>query len=327
MIITQTPFRVSFFGGGTDYPEYFETHGGAVLGTAIDKFAYFSMSKFLSSLFDYNIRIAYKQIECVNNINEIKHSPFRECLKKRGITKDVEINYCAEMPSFSGLGTSSTFTVGLLNTLSAFNYTTQKPLDLAYEAIDMERNVLGEAVGCQDQVFAAVGGFNVVEFKTTNDIIINKVIMKPDRIKEFEDCLFLIFTRQFRQAASIAKKQIAKIDGNKDRLKQIHQMVYEGYDILTGNSGFEEFGVLLDQMWKLKSELDENISTGEISALYAKGLDAGALGGKLLGAGGGGFILFFVPPERKKQFLMEMAGFEIVPIKTNVDGSKVIHVS
>ena len=327
MIITQTPFRVSFFGGGTDYPEYFETHGGAVLGTTINKYAYFSMSKFHSSLFDYNLRIAYRQIECVENVDAIEHRPFRECLKRRGIAKDVEIVYCAEMPSFSGLGTSSTFVVGLLNTLSAYKYALQNPLELAYEAIDIERNVLKDSVGCQDQIFAAVGGFNVIEFKSLRDISVNKILMRPDRMKEFEDCLFLAFTRIFRMSMKIAKRQISKIDSNADKLRVIHKMVYDGYNILTGNSGFEEFGILLDKMWKIKSELDESICTHEIASLYKKGIDSGALGGKLLGAGGGGFILFFVPPKNHKSFKEKMSAHEIIPIKINADGSKVIHMS
>src|SRR5215813_3032000 len=176
MIITQTPFRISFFGGGTDYPDYFEKHGGgAVLGTAIDHSAYLSVARFYSKLFDYSIRIAYRKVECVRTIDDIEHAPFRECLRHCGISGDVEINYTGELPSFSGLGSSSSFTVGLLNALHAFQGKMRRPIDLAIEAILMEQDTLGEAVGCQDQVFAAVGGFRLVEFRTREDIVVHAV--------------------------------------------------------------------------------------------------------------------------------------------------------
>jgi D-glycero-alpha-D-manno-heptose-7-phosphate kinase len=326
MLITQTPFRVSFFGGGTDYPEYFETYGGAVLGTAIDKFAYFSMTKFPSALFDYNIRIAYSRIECVNEIDEIQHVPFRECLKASGLTRDVEIDYSAEMPSFSGLGSSSTFTVGLLNTLDAYKYQHVPPIELAYRAIEMERGVIGDSVGCQDQVFAAVGGFNVVEFKTTRDIVVSRVVMNPERMAEFESSLVLVFTGVYRQAKNLAKKQISNVHLNVERLVRMRRMVDRGYDILTGGGLLEEFGLLLDQMWQEKKSLDADIATGGINVLYEKGIAAGALGGKLLGAGGGGFILFYVPQDRRQGFEEKMSCHEIIPIRINAPGSMLIHM-
>lgn len=325
MLITQTPFRVSFFGGGTDYPEYFEKHGGAVLGTTIDKYAYFSMTKFLSRLFDYNLRIAYSKIECVDSVEEIEHTPFKECLKLCGVERDVEIDYSAEMPSFSGLGTSSTFVVGLLNTLNAYKHKHIPPIELAYKAIEMEREVLKDSVGCQDQVFAAVGGFNVIEFKSTTNISVNRIIMKPERFKQLEDNLVLVFTGIYRRAGLIAKKQIQNVDNNVDRLRAIHRMVDTGYSLLTGNQSIDAFGELLNKMWQEKKKLDESIATGPISKLYDKGIEAGALGGKLLGAGGGGFILFYVPKENRAKFDAQMKENEIIPIKINTPGSIVIN--
>lgn len=325
MLITQTPFRVSFFGGGTDYPEYFEKYGGAVLGTTIDKYAYFSMTKFLSSLFDYNLRLAYSKIECVNSVEEIEHVPFKECLKQCGVIKDVEIDYSAEMPSFSGLGTSSTFVVGLLNTLNAYNHKHIAPIELAYKAIEMEREALKDSVGCQDQVFAAVGGFNVIEFKSTTNISVNRIVMSPSRMRQLQNSLVLVFTGIYRRAGTIAKKQIQNVDLNIEKLKNIHKMVDVGYSLLTGSSTLDEFGELLDKMWQEKKKLDASISTGQIADLYDKGIGAGALGGKLLGAGGGGFILFYVPQENRKQFEERMIGNEIIPIKMNTTGSLIVN--
>ena len=247
-------------------------------------------------------------------------------MKFCGVSKDVEIDISADMPSFSGLGTSSTFIVGLLNTLYAYQYKRKPSIELAYEAINIERNILGEHVGCQDQVFAAVGGLNVVEFKTTRDIVVNRLVIRPDRLEEFEDCLVLVFTGAFRRASEAAKKQIENIGTNIERLQRLHKMVYDGYDVLTGNSGFEEFGVLLDKMWKEKAALEDGVSNGEIDSLYKHGIDSGALGGKLLGAGGGGFILFFVPPENRKEFNEKMKVKKLLSVQINAPGSMVVHM-
>ena len=194
MLITQTPLRISFLGGGTDYPEYFEKYGGAVLGTAVDKCAYFAISRFYSKLFDYSIRIAYRKVECVSDLNSIEHAPFRECMRWAGLEKDVEINHSAELPAGTGLGSSSSFTVGLLNTIYAYQKRFTSPLELAYHAIDLERNVLGESVGVQDQTFAAVGGFNLVEFKKMGNFAVQRVPFSASRLEEFENHLMVFFT-------------------------------------------------------------------------------------------------------------------------------------
>ena len=186
MLITQTPLRISFLGGGTDYPEYFEKYGGAVLGTAVDKCAYFAISRFYSKLFDYSIRIAYRKVECVSSLNDIEHAPFRECMRWTGLHQDVEINHSAELPAGTGLGSSSSFTVGLLNTIYAYKRKLVPSLELAYEAIDIERNVLKESVGVQDQTFAAVGGFNLIEFRSMGNFVVNRVPFSPIRLEEFE---------------------------------------------------------------------------------------------------------------------------------------------
>ncbi len=324
MIITKTPFRISFFGGATDYPEYFTKHGGAVLGTAVDKFAYISVTPFYSRLFDYSIRLAYRQVECVKSLDEIKHAPFRECLRWCRITQDIEVDYTAELPAFSGLGTSSSFVVGLLNALYAYQGKSVRPMELAYQAIEIEREVLKETVGCQDQTFAAVGGFNVLEFRATDDIVVHRIPLSSERIEEFEAHLLVLFTGIRRRASDIAAKQVKRVDINRERLKRMREMVDEGFDILTSSCGLMKFGLLLDEAWQLKSQLDESVSNDAIRNIYKEGKRAGALGGKLLGAGGGGFFLFFVPPEKKKA-VREQLGLEEIPVKVNAPGSHIIH--
>lgn len=325
MIITQTPFRISFFGGGTDYPDYFEKHGGAVIGTAIDHSAYLSVSRFYSRLFDYSIRIAYRKVECVKTLEEIEHAPFRECLRHCGITSDVEINYTGELPSFSGLGSSSSFTVGLLNALHAFQGKTRRPLDLAIEAIHMEQDTLGEAVGCQDQVFAAVGGLKVIEFRSREDIVVHAVPLAADRMRLLEDHLLLLHTGIKRRAAEVATNYIRSLDQQRRQLVRIREMVDEGYAILTGGQSLLAFGELLDEAWQLKRSLSQSISNAGIEEIYRRGKEAGAIGGKLLGAGGGGCMLFFVEPDLRAKIRSAFPELEEIPVRINSPGSHIIH--
>ncbi len=325
MIISQTPLRISFLGGGTDYPEYFTKYGGAVLGTAINKFAYLSAARFYSQLFDYSIRISYRQVECVKTLDEIQHAPFREVFRWCNVTNDVEVNYTAELPAFTGLGSSSTFVVGLLNSLYAFQGRSVGRMELAYQAIEIEREVLKENVGCQDQTFAAMGGFNLIEFRSTRDILVNRVALSDQRLREFEEHLMVFFTGIRRPANEIAAKQIRNIEKNRDRLAEMRRMVDKGYKVLTGGGSLAEFGALLHQAWCQKRELDASISNGVIEKIYAAGREAGALGGKLLGAGGGGFMLFFVPPERKQRVRDRLSHLQEVPVQINSHGSYILH--
>jgi len=325
LIITQTPFRISFFGGGTDYPGYFETHGGAVLGTAIHHSAFHSVSRFYSELFDYSIRIAYRQVECVRSLDQIQHAPFRECLRRCGIERDVEINYSGELPSFSGLGSSSSFVVGLLNALYAFGNRSLRPLDLAREAIEIEQDVLRESVGCQDQVFAAVGGFNVIEFRPRREIVVNRIPLSPSRMDEFERHMLVLHTGIKRRAEDLAAAQVRRIGDNTGRLHRMREMVDEGYSILTSDSDLARFGSLLNQSWRLKSELDAGIGANGIQAMYEEGMAAGATGGKLLGAGGGGCLLFFVAPDKRAAVRQRLSRLTEIPIRINAPGSHIIH--
>jgi D-glycero-alpha-D-manno-heptose-7-phosphate kinase len=325
MIITQTPLRISFLGGGTDYPEYFEKYGGAVLGTAVDKSAFFNMSQFYSKMFDYSIRIAYRKVECVSSIDEIEHAPFRECLRWAGITQDIEVSHAAELPAFTGLGSSSAFVVGLLNTLYAFRRRLVPRLELAYEAIDFERRVLKESVGCQDQTFAAVGGFNMIEFRGMGNFAVHRVPFTPSRIQEFEEHMLVFFTGIKRKAEELAARQVRSVVRNRPHLKEMRRLVDQGYELLSGGRSLDAFGELLHKSWELKRKLDQSISNDFIDDMYRAGLEAGALGGKLLGAGGGGFLLFFVPPERRAAVELRLAEFQRVDFRVNEPGSQIVH--
>jgi D-glycero-alpha-D-manno-heptose-7-phosphate kinase len=324
VIISKTPLRISFLGGGTDYPEYFTRHGGAVLGSAIDKFAYVSVSKFYSRLFDYSIRISYRQVECVRDLSEIQHAPFRECLRWCGITKDVEVNYSAELPAFTGLGSSSAFVVGLLHALHAFRGRSTRGLELAYEAIRVEREVLRESVGCQDQAFAALGGLNLIEFRSPQDLVVHRVPISPDRQQELEAHLLVAYTGMQRRAGDITSVQIRRTDENAEVLHAMRGLVDDGYRELTGDGSLERFGRILHDSWLLKCKLEDRIANDHIRSLYGRGLAAGAFGGKLLGAGGGGFLLFVVPPERRAAVREVLGRPQELDIKLNAAGSHII---
>ena len=325
MIITKTPFRISFFGGGTDYPDYFEKHGGAVLATALDHGAYISAMRFYSSLFDYNIRLSYRQVECVRSLEEIKHGAFRECLRYCGISSDIEVDYTAEIPSFSGMGTSSAFIVGLLNALYAFQGRSVRPLDLAYRAIELEIDIMKEAVGCQDQALAAVGGLGIVEFRSKSNIVVHRLPLSPARIELFEQHLLLLYTGIRRTASEIATKQIAKIPQNIKTLQRMREMVDEGHNCLTGGADIEKFGQLLHKSWQLKRSLDSGVANSTIVDLYERGRQAGAFGGKLLGAGGGGFLLFVVPPDKRESVRRQLGELHEIPVRINAPGSQIVH--
>ncbi|MGI0479680.1 GHMP kinase [Geminocystis sp. CENA526] len=324
MLISRAPVRISFFGGGTDYPEYFLRHGGAVLATAIDKFCYLTASPFPSHLFDYTMRLSYRQVELVKNVTEIQHNVYRECLRFCGLERDIELHNVADLPAFTGLGSSSTFTVALLHALHSFKGEFVRPLDLAYEAIYVERKLLLDRVGCQDQLMAAVGGFNLVEFRTETDIVVHKVPISPQRLAEFEQHLFVVFTGIKRRASEVVAQQLDKVTDNTDTLKDMRKMVDDGWNILTSNQSLSAFGELLHQAWMAKRSLSQVISNPDIDRLYQQGITAGAWGGKLLGAGAGGFILFFAPPEAHSQLRSTFGNQQVLQVKVNAPGSEII---
>ena len=296
-----------------------------MLGTAIDKSGYICVSRFFSRLFDYSIRIAYRQVECVRSLDEIQHAPFRECLRHCGISSDVEVHYAGELPSHSGLGSSSSFVVGLLNALYAFQSSPIDPMCLARKAMEIEQDVLRESVGCQDQTFAAFGGLNLIEFRASGDFQVHPVPITPRRLEEFQSYLLVLHTGIKRHAEPVAANQVKRLEENREALLQLRMMADQGYSTLTGNGSLTAFGELLGRSWSLKRELDPGIASAEIRSICETGTRAGALGSKLLGAGGGGCVLFFTPPERRARVRASLAHLEEIPVRINAPGSRVIH--
>jgi D-glycero-alpha-D-manno-heptose-7-phosphate kinase len=324
MIITRTPMRISFFGGGTDYPIWFREFGGAVLSTAIDKCCYITCRR-LPPFFEYHSRISYSKVENVNQNGVIEHPSVRACLEFLGVDEGVEIQHVADLPARTGLGTSSAFTVGLLLALYALREQTRNKHALATDAIHVEQKVIGEAVGSQDQISAAYGGFNRINFHTDGSFEVKKVIAPAARLTALEQHCALFFTGFSRTASEIAKEQIKATPQRKHELDSMRQMVDEAEDIVTNpNRSIEEFGKLLHESWKIKRTLTQNITNNNLDEIYEAGRSAGAVGGKLLGAGGGGFMLFFVPPERRKELRARLKNLLCVPFSFSNRGSHVV---
>jgi D-glycero-alpha-D-manno-heptose-7-phosphate kinase len=325
MIVTRAPLRVSFFGGGTDYPDYFLTHGGAVLGSAIDQYSFITASRIQSKgLLDYSIRLTYREIELVDDVDGVKHVPMREALRRCGYSRDVEIHHIADLPAKTGLGSSSSFSVSLLQALNKLDGRDVAGLDLAYDAIEFERQTLGENVGCQDQTFAAVGGFNLIEFRGEHDIDVHPVVISDERLSELEDCLFMFYSGVSRRAEEVVKLQLGKVSANIERYKAMRGQVDRAHDILVTNKPLSAFGELLDEAWSQKRALHSVISNPVIDEMYARAKAAGALGGKLLGAGAGGFVLFFVPQENQAAVRMALADHHLVRPRLRAPGCSVI---
>ncbi|MDB5871165.1 MAG: putative ghmp kinase [Ramlibacter sp.] len=325
MIIIRTPLRISFFGGGTDFPEFFSEHGGAVLGTSIDKYIYHTVSHLPSWLFDHKIRFSYRKVELVRELDDLEHKPFREILRHCGVLKDVEVNLASDLPSFSGLGSSSSFTAGLIKGLHALQGRTIGSEELARAAIHVERDVLQETVGLQDQVFAAYGGFNLIRFNGKSNFNVERIVLGEKRMAELNDSLMLFFTGLTRQAQDVERRKLDKIEANQGSLKNMLALVDRACDALVGTDNLSVFGQLLHETWMEKRKLDSAVSAPEIDKIYEAGRSAGALGGKLLGAGGGGFMLLFVPVEKQAAVRLALRGYHEVPFRINAAGSTVLH--
>lgn len=323
MIISRTPFRISFFGGGTDYPTWFEKHGGAVLATTINKYCYITC-RYLPPFFNHKYRITYSKIEHVGDVNEIDHPSVREIIKFLGIDGGLEIHHDADLPARTGLGSSSSFTVGLLNVLSALKGQILDKMQLAMEAIKIEQEVIKENVGCQDQLQAAFGGFNIIEFKNNRGIVVKPVTITQEKIQNLNDHLMLFFTGFSRFASEIAKEQIKNIPNRKRELKEMHQLVNEALVVLQGKSEITDFGRLLHESWLLKRTLSHKITNPTIDEMYELARSSGAIGGKLLGAGGGGFLLIFAKPEKQEFIKMKMKSLLYVPFNFDSSGSQII---
>lgn len=326
MIIVRTPLRVSLFGGGTDFPEYFERRGGGVIGSAIDKYIYHTISQFPSWLFDHKIRFAYKIVEHAKNIEEIKHLPFKEILRYSKIFENIEVNLASDLPSFTGLGSSSSFTVGLIKGLEAFKGNLISEKALAKTAIHIERKILKESVGFQDQIFASYGGFNYVKFNGANNFEVERMGVSDSVSKKLSESLIMIYTGMTRRASEIEKNKLQRLDKNYSLLDSIHDCLVEAKDILFSGGDLSGIGRLLNDSWLIKRDLSGEVTNPFIDEIYRRALESGALGGKLLGAGGGGFLLFYVPKKSQSRFRREMHGLHEVKFSLNAQGSSVIHV-
>jgi D-glycero-alpha-D-manno-heptose-7-phosphate kinase len=324
MIISRTPFRISFFGGGTDYPDWYLKHGGAVLSTTFDKYCFITCRE-LPPFFDHKYRIAYSVVENAKEICDIKHPAVRAVLQEIGFDQGLEIHADADLPARSGLGSSSSFIVGLLNSLYALKGKRLSRDFLAREAIRIEQEVICESVGSQDQTAASYGGFNVIHFHQDGRLKIDPVIVSTERKQLLNSHLMLFFTGFSRIASDIAKDKILNIDKKVDELNRIRTMVDEALDILTSNRDISEFGELLDIAWVCKQSLSDKVSNSEIEKIYHVARKAGAIGGKLLGAGGGGFMLLFVKPDKQLQVRNALNGYVHVPFQFESGGSQIIY--
>jgi D-glycero-alpha-D-manno-heptose-7-phosphate kinase len=324
MVITSTPLRVSFFGGGTDYPLWYKEHGGAVLSTTIDK-SCFITCRWLPPFFEYHSRISYTKVENVSANLAIEHPSVRGCLEYLGIREGIEIHHIADLPARTGLGTSSAFTVGLLQGLYALKNQMRDKHSLALEAVKVEQEILKEAVGAQDQVSAAYGGFNRINFGRDGSVEVKPIMTVMDRLAELQRHLALYFTGFSRTASEIAKEQLRLTPQRTQELKTMYEFVEEAEKIVTNpNRPLSEFGRLLNESWQIKRTLTGKITTPVVDEIYEAGLSAGALGGKLLGAGGGGFMLFFVPPQRRQALRVRLKNLLCIPFSFSTRGSHVV---
>lgn len=325
MIITKTPFRMSFFGGGTDMESFFKENGGAVLSTTFDKYCYVNV-RHLPPFFDYCTELSYSKTERVNNTNDIQHPAIRNAMKMLNM-HDIRLTYEADLPARSGLGTSSSFAVGMLNAFYALKGKYADKKRLADEAIYLERTLCQEAGGWQDQIAASYGGFNRINFDADGYEVL-PIIISPERKKQLGNNLMMFFTGFTRFSSDIQKANEIDKKDKTVQLKEMLQLVDEAERVLVDNyADLDEFGRMLDYTWKLKRQTGSAVSTDSIDALYNKGIQAGALGGKLLGAGGGGFLVFYVQPERQESVCNAMSRLMHIPFSFEDGGTRVIHYS
>lgn len=322
MIITQTPFRMSFFGGGTDFPEFYKENGGQVLSTSFDKYCYVNV-RHLPRFFDYTTELSYSRTERVTSVHDIEHPAIREAMKYLDM-HEIRLTYEADLPARSGLGTSSSFAVGMLNAFYALKGKYADKRKLADDAIYLERVLCGESGGVQDQIAASFGGFNKICF-SAEEYTVNPVIISIDRKKWLNDNLMLFFTGFSRFSSDIQDTMQKHIQDKKRQLLEMSQLVDAAEKVLTSKDDLYEFGRLLDYAWRLKRGMTSQVSTSSIDVLYDKAMKAGAVGGKLLGAGGGGFLLFYVEPDRQERVKNALDDLLYVPFEFENSGTRVIH--
>jgi len=323
MILCRTPFRISFFGGGTDYPDWYLKHGGSVISTTINKYCYISI-RYLPPFFEHRIRLIYSKLELCQNYMEIKHPAVRETLRFMDINDGLEIHHDGDLPARSGMGSSSSFTVGLLNSLYALQGKRVTKNTLANESIQIEQNMIKETVGSQDQTAASYGGLNKIVFQTNGEIEIQPVTISMLRINELDSHLMLFYTGIMRTASDVADSFVPNILNKEKVLNKMHDLVDQSVTILQENKSILEFGALLHETWELKRQLSQKITNHIVDDLYKRALKKGAIGGKITGAGGGGFLLLFVPPSFQLQVKKELKELLHVPFSFDFTGSRII---
>lgn len=327
MIICRTPFRISFFGGGTDYPVWYKENGGAVISTTINKYSYITARR-LPPFFDYKYRIRYFEQEQAVALKDIKHPSVRECARYLKFEDGLEVVHSADLPARSGLGSSSTFTVGMLHALHTLQNYMPTKRELALQSIHVEQELIGEAVGSQDQTAAAFGGLNQIFFNSQQEIEVNPIVISQERLADLQENLLLCFTGFARTAAEVAQSQIDATSKKYNELREMQSLCDEAFSCLVNHKeSLDSFGKLLNDQWNIKRGLTERITTTAIDEIYRTGIKHGALGGKLLGAGGGGFMLFYAPKERHVAIQEALNKKVFVPIRFEFTGSKIIYFS
>jgi D-glycero-alpha-D-manno-heptose-7-phosphate kinase len=324
MIISRTPYRISFFGGGTDYPSWYLNHGGAVLAATIDKYCYLTC-RYLPPFFEHRYRIVYSKIETTNHLSDILHPSVRESLKFIGMDRGIELHHDGDLPARSGMGSSSAFTVGLLNALHSLHGKMASRHQLALEAIHIEQEILKETVGSQDQVMAAYGGLNHVGFLQSGEVVVRPLVMDRQRTSLFNDHLMLFYTGIKRTASEVASSYADDMSARRRQLRIISDLVDEGVETLSGSGDLNRFGELLHEGWLAKRSFSPLVSNAHVDDIYDRAITSGALGGKLLGAGGGGFMLLFVPPDRQAKVAQELAGLIQVSFRFEFTGSQIAY--
>lgn len=323
MIISRTPFRISFFGGGTDYPAWYRQHGGCVLAATINKYCYLTC-RYLPPFFEHRFRVVYSKIENCKAIEEIAHPAVREILRSMRFDRGLEIHHDGDLPGRSGMGSSSAFTVGLFHALHGLQGRLVSKEQLARESIHMEQEVLRETVGSQDQVCAAFGGVNQIHFLENGDFSVRPLTLAPARLQSLSDHLMLFYTGIKRTASDVAASYAASMDARAAQLRALRSLLEQSVDVLNSGRDLRPFGELLHEAWQAKRSLSDLVSNSRVDELYELARSAGALGGKLLGAGGGGFLLFFVPPESQAAVRAKLARLIHVPFEFEFGGSQII---
>jgi len=323
MIISRTPFRISFFGGGTDYPGWYRIHGGCVLVTTIDKYCYLSC-RYYPPFFEHKFRIVYIKSEDCKTVEEISHPAVREILRYLKWDRGLEIHHVGDLPARGGMGSSSSFTVGLLHALYGLRGKMLSKKQLAVESILVEQEILREIVGSQDQVSAAYGGLNHVIFQKDGEVTVKPVTLSQEHIHQLESHLMLFYTGIKRTASHVAQSYVNNIEEKNQQMHRMMEIVNESIAILSSDRGIMDFGKLLHEAWQVKRSFSDQVSNSSVDEIYTQALSAGAIGGKITGAGGGGFMLLFVPLERKQQVRERLKSLVHVPFRFEGSGSQII---